>query len=191
MMNRVAVFIVAYNAEKHIDALLDRIPDWVAQKLAEGFIIDDSSKDATAQKAVSVKWTKSHAPFRVFRTPYNQGYGAFQANSFGFDFDTDIIIQFAAAGLTIREVPIPTFYGDENCNVDGLKYAWACLKTTFQYRLMQLEIFYDPKFDLSNRARKYTIKVSPTSLHHHIRQLSLPAESELLDLGGGDGGAVA
>jgi hypothetical protein len=115
----------------------------------------------------------------------------FQANSFGFDFDTDIIIQFAAAGLTIREVPIPTFYGDEICNVDGLKYAWACLKTTFQYRLMQLEIFYDPKFDLSNRARKYTIKVSPTSVHHHIRHLSLPAGSELLDLGGGDGGAVA
>jgi len=295
-MNRVAVFIVAYNAEKHIDAVLDRIPDWVAQKLAEVFIIDDSSKDATTQKAVSAKWTKTHAPLRVFRTPYNQGYGGnqrlgysyaiarkfdivvllhgdgqyapeflpeilaeysrqpgadavygsrfmtkwgvlkggmplykffgnriltwiqnkiigihmsemhsgyrsyrtsalkkipFQANSLGFDFDTDIIIQFAAAGLTIREVPIPTFYGDEICNVDGLKYAWACLKTTFQYRLMQFEIFYDPKFDLSNRARKYTIKVSPTSLHHHIRQLSLPAGSELLDLGGGDGGAVA
>jgi hypothetical protein len=55
---------------------------------------------------------------------------------------------------------------------------------------MQLEIFYDPKFDFSNRERKYTIKASPISLNYHIRQLSLPAGSELLDLGGGDGSAV-
>jgi hypothetical protein len=36
-------------------------------------------------------------------------------------FDSDIIIQFAAAGLTIREVPIPTYYGNEICYVDGLQ----------------------------------------------------------------------
>jgi glycosyltransferase involved in cell wall biosynthesis len=293
--NRVAVFIVAYNAEKHIETVLDRIPDWVSRKLTEVFIIDDSSKDATIQKAVSAKWTKANTPLRVFRTPYNQGYGGnqrlgysyaitqnfdivvllhgdgqyapeflpeilaeysrplgadavygsrfmtkwgalkggmpfykffgnriltwiqnkiigtrmsemhsgyrsyrisalkkvpFHANSLGFDFDSDIIIQFAAAGLTIREVPIPTYYGDEICNVDGLRYAWACTKAACQYRLMQLEIFYDPKFDFSNRERKYTIKASPTSLHHLIRQLPLAAGSELLDLGGGDGSAV-
>jgi glycosyltransferase involved in cell wall biosynthesis len=294
--NRVAVFIVAYNAEKHIETVLDRIPDWVAKELAEVFIIDDSSKDTTIQKAVSMKWTNVNAPLRVFRTPYNQGYGGnqrlgysyaiaqkfdivvllhgdgqyapeflpeilaeysrppgadavfgsrfmtkwgalkggmpfykflgnriltwiqnkligtrmsemhsgyrsyrtsalkkipFQANSLGFDFDSDIIIQFAAAGLTIREVPIPTFYGDEICNVNGFKYAWACLKTSWQHRLMQLEIFYDPKFDFPNqRQRKYTIKAAPTSLHYHIRQLSLPLGSELLDLGGSDGSAV-
>lgn len=293
--NRVAVFIVAYNAEKHIETVLDRIPDWVSKKLTEVFIIDDSSKDSTIQKAVLAKWTEANTPLRVFRTPYNQGYGGnqrlgysyaiaqkfdivvllhgdgqyapeflpeilaeysrapgvdavfgsrfmtkwgalkggmpvykffgnriltwiqnkiigtrmsemhsgyrsyrtsalkkvpFQANSLGFDFDSDIIIQFAAAGLTIREVPIPTFYGDEICNVDGLRYAWACTKTACQYRCMQLEIFYDPKFDFSKRERKYTIKASPTSLHHAIRQLPLPAGSELLDLGGGDGSAV-
>jgi glycosyltransferase involved in cell wall biosynthesis len=293
--NRVAVFVVAYNAEKHIETVLGRIPDWVSKKLTEVFIIDDSSNDATVQKAMSAKWTEANAPLRVFRTPYNQGYGGnqrlgysyaiaqkfdivvllhgdgqyapeflpeilaeysrmpgpdavygsrfmtkwgalkggmplykffgnriltwiqnkiigtrmsemhsgyrsyrtsalkkvpFQANSLGFDFDTDIIIQFAAAGLTIREVPIPTFYGDEICNVDGLRYAWACTKAACQYRLMQLEIFYDPKFDFSNRKRKYTIKASPTSLHYLIRQLPLPAGSELLDIGGGDGSAV-
>ena len=212
--NRVAVFIVAYNAEKHIETVLNRIPDWVSNKLTEVFIIDDSSEDATVQKVVSAKWTKSDTPLRVFRTAYNQGYGGnqrlgysyaisqkvdivvllhgdgqyapeflpeilaeysrppgadavygsrfmtkwgalkggmpfykffgnriltwiqnkiigtqmsemhsgyrsyrtsalkkvpFEANSLGFDFDSDIIIQFVAAGLTIREVPIPTF----------------------------------------------------------------------------------
>ena len=293
--NRVAVFIVAYNAEKHIETVFDRIPDWVSRKLTEVFVIDDSSKDATFQKAVSAPWTKANTPLRVFRTPYNQGYGGnqrlgysyaidrefdivvllhgdgqyapeflpqilaeysrvpgadavygsrfmtkwgalkggmppykffgnriltwiqnmiigirmsemhsgyrsyrtsalkqvpFQANSLGFDFDSDIIIQFAAAGLTIREVPIPTYYGDKICNVDGIRYAWACAKTALQYRLMQLEIFYDPKFDFSHRERKYTIKASPTSLHYAMRQLPLSQGSELLDLGGGDGSAV-
>src|ERR1700751_2570665 len=114
----------------------------------------------------------------------------FRANSHGFDFDSDIIIQFTAAGLTIREVPIPTFYGNEICNVDGLRYAWACVKGAFQYRLMRLEIFYDVKFDVSGQQRNYTIKESPTSLHYHMRKLPLPPGSELLDIGGGDGSAV-
>jgi glycosyltransferase involved in cell wall biosynthesis len=293
--NRVAVFIVAYNAEGHIETVLERIPDWVSEKLTEVFIIDDSSKDGTLNKAVSAIWTNVHVPLRVFRTPYNQGYGGnqilgysyaiaqkfdivlllhgdgqyapeflpeilaeysrplradavygsrfmtkwgalkggmplykffgnraltwiqnkivgtrmsemhsgyrsyrtsalmkvpFRANSHGFDFDSDIIIQFTAAGLAIREVPIPTFYGNEICNVDGLRYAWACVKGAFQYRLMRLEIFYDVKFDVSKRQRNYTIKESPTSLHYHMRKLPLPPGSELLDIGGGDGSAV-
>lgn len=293
--NRVAVFIVAYNAERFIETVLERIPEWVSEKLTEVFIIDDSSKDGTLNKAVSAIWTNVNVPLRVFRTPYNQGYGGnqilgysyaiaqkfdivvllhgdgqyapeflpeilaeysrplkvdavygsrfmtkwgalkggmplykffgnraltwiqnkilgtrmsemhsgyrsyrtsalmkvpFRANSHGFDFDSDIIIQFVAAGLTIREVPIPTFYGNEICNVDVLRYAWACIKAAFQYRLMRLEIFYDPKFDVCKRQRNYTIKVSPTSLHYHIRKLPLPPGSELLDIGGGDGSAV-
>src|ERR1700730_15478537 len=76
--NSVAVFIVAYNAEKHIEAVLDRIPDWVSEKLTEIFIIDDSSKDTTIEKAASAKWTKAHVRLRVFKTPYNQGYGGNQ-----------------------------------------------------------------------------------------------------------------
>src|SRR6516165_3944226 len=82
--NRVAVFIVAYNAEKHIETVLERIPNWVSRKLTEVFIIDDSSKDATIQKAVSAKWTSANAPLRVFRTPYNQGYGGNQRLGYSY-----------------------------------------------------------------------------------------------------------
>ena len=294
--NRVAIFIVSYNAERHIETVLARIPDWVAKSLAEVFIIDDSSEDSTIQRAATAQWAAANAPLRVFSTPYNQGYGGnqrlgylyaiargfdivvllhgdgqyapeylpeilaeysrpagadavygsrflnsrdaikgrmplykfvgnriltwlqnriigtnlsemhsgyrsyrtaalrkvpFEANNLGFAFDSDIIIQFAAAGLTIREVPVPTFYGDEICRVDGLKYAWACIKAACQYRLMRLEIFYDRKFDISTRTRKYTIKNSTTSLHHFIRNLPLEPSAKLLDLGGGDGSAVS
>jgi glycosyltransferase involved in cell wall biosynthesis len=294
--NRVAIFIVAYNAEYHIEKVLDRIPGWIAKSVSEVFIIDDSSTDATINRAVNVKWAVGNSPLRVFKTPFNQGYGGnqrlgylyaiesgfdivvllhgdgqyapeslpeilaeysrpggadavygsrflsrggalrgrmpiykyvgnriltslqnrlakgnfsewhsgyrsyrtsalkkvpFQANSLGFDFDSDIILQFIGAGLSIREVPIPTYYGEEICRVNGLSYAWACLRSALQYRLMQMEIFYDPRFDVTKAPRKYAIKSARTSLHHYIRGLTLDSGSELLDLGGGDGAAVS
>jgi len=293
--NRVAVFVVCYNAERHIEKVLNRIPAWIAEKLAEVYVIDDSSSDDTLHKAVEAKWSCVGVPLRVFKTPFNQGYGGnqrlgylyaisrgfdivvlmhgdgqyapeylpeilaeyagpsavdavygsrfmpawaplrsrmpiykfignriltwlqnkiigtrmsemhsgyrsyrlsalekipFQANSLGFDFDSDIIIQFAAAGLAIKEVAIPSFYGDEICHVNGIQYSWACLKGAVQYRLMQFEIFYNPKFDIPRRGRKYTIKSSPRSLHHHIRTLPIKPDTYLLDVGGGDGSAV-
>src|ERR1700730_13586483 len=82
--NRVAVFIVAYNAEQHIETVLERIPDWTSKELTEVFIIDDSSKDATIQKAVAAKWTSVNTPLRVFRTPYNQGYGGNQRLGYSY-----------------------------------------------------------------------------------------------------------
>jgi len=89
--NRVAVFIVCYNAERHIEEVLGRIPDWVSGKLAEVFVIDDSSQDGTVQRAVAAEWTHAGVPLRIFRTPYNQGYGGNQRLGFlyaiaqGFD----------------------------------------------------------------------------------------------------------
>src|SRR5262245_37198196 len=76
--NRVAIFIVAYNAERHIEKVLRRIPAWVAERLAEIFIIDDHSKDNTVAAAQKVDWPQIYAPLRIFRTPYNQGYGGNQ-----------------------------------------------------------------------------------------------------------------
>jgi glycosyltransferase involved in cell wall biosynthesis len=292
--NRVAIFIVAYNAERHIKKVLERIPIWVAERLTEIFVIDDHSSDNTFTVATNVDWPSQYAPLRIFRTPYNQGYGGnqrlgylyaieqgfdivvllhgdgqyapealphilapyadgadavfgsrfinplgaikggmplykwignriltrtqnlilgakmsemhsgyrsyrtsalrqipFTSNSLGFDFDADIIVQLHGAGLRITEVPIPTYYGDEICHVNGMLYAWQCVKTAVKYRLMQFEIFYDPKFDIRRRVSKvYTAKRATTSLHHFIRHIPLEPGSRLIDVGGGDGEAV-
>ena len=52
----------------------------------------------------------------------------FEKNTNDFHFDTEIIIQFVLKNLRIVELPIPTYYGDEICHVNGLKYAWdVCL----------------------------------------------------------------
>src|SRR5208337_1507138 len=106
-------------------------------------------------------------------------------------FDADIIIQFHAAGLKIAEVPVPTYYGDEICHVNGMVYAFRCIKAAVKYRLMQLEIFYDPKYAIYDDPNPYTVKTAATSLHHYIRNLPILPGSKLLDLGGGQGEAVA
>src|SRR5579862_4641116 len=59
----------------------------------------------------------------------------FQANADGFNFDTQIIIQLHNAGMRIAEVPIPTFYGDEICYVNGMRYAKDVLTDVVAYRL--------------------------------------------------------
>src|SRR5207342_1151761 len=47
----------------------------------------------------------------------------FEENSDGFDFDTEVLLQLYDADARIVEVPIPTYYGDEICRVNGLAYA--------------------------------------------------------------------
>ena len=62
----------------------------------------------------------------------------FEGNSDGFNFDTQIIIQLVDAGKRIAEVPIPTYYGDEICYVNGLSYARDVTGDVIRYRLSKL-----------------------------------------------------
>lgn len=52
------------------------------------------------------------------------------AMSDGWHFDTQIILEFLAQHHRIREVPIPTYYGDEICRVNGIPYALHCVRVT-------------------------------------------------------------
>jgi len=59
----------------------------------------------------------------------------FLENSDGFDFDTQIILQLNSAGKRIHETPIPTYYGDEICYVQGIKYARQVATAVVKHRL--------------------------------------------------------
>jgi glycosyltransferase involved in cell wall biosynthesis len=50
-------------------------------------------------------------------------------------FDTQIILELMRAGYRIREVPIPTYYGDEICRVNGIRYAFNCVRVTAAFAL--------------------------------------------------------
>lgn len=88
---RVAIVIVAYDAERHIKSVLDRIPKDLAPFLAEVAVFDDASTDDTYQAAVAAGRDLGLTGLRVFRTPHNLGYGGNQkvayrrAEEEGFD----------------------------------------------------------------------------------------------------------
>ncbi|HEV8064195.1 MAG TPA: glycosyltransferase family 2 protein, partial [Acidimicrobiales bacterium] len=63
--------------------------------------------------------TEFHSGYRAYRTDVLKRI-PFTANSDGFDFDTQIIAQVLHVGGQIVEVPIPTYYGDEICYVNGM-----------------------------------------------------------------------
>jgi len=81
-------------------------------------------------------------------TEFHSGYRAysvdalrqipFERNADGFNFDTQIIIQLHDAGKRIVEIPIPTFYGDEICYVNGIGYAIDVSRDVVAYRLQKV-----------------------------------------------------
>ncbi len=288
---RILIFVVAYNAEKTIEKVLDRIPAELRLPNVEVLVIDDSSKDRTFECGLR-REVSDCAGMRVtfLRTPFNQGYGGnqklgyryavdngfdvvallhgdgqyapeklpallapliggeadavfgsrmlrkadalkggmplykwvgnqvlttfqnallgtrlsefhsgyrlysvpalaripFERNSNDFHFDTEIILQLHYAGLAIQELPIPTFYGDEICHVNGLKYAWDIFRTMLRAKCHEKNLLYDRKFDVGQVEHLYDLKLGFDS--SHTRALAaIRGGSRVLDIGCGQG----
>lgn len=123
-----------------------------------------------------------HSGYRLYGTRL-LGNIQFKLNTDDFHFDTQIIIQCLAAGEDIVEVPIPTYYGDEICHVNGMKYALDVSLSVLDYRLHQLGITrkerYIPFLD-----QEYEFKDFGLSSHRQIIEM-VDEKSEVLDLGCG------
>jgi len=105
----------------------------------------------------------------------------FEQNSDGFNFDTQIIIQLHDAGMRIAEVPIPTYYGDEICYVDGMGYAAAVTKDVIAYRLQKAGFGDGSRISLTE---EYQLKPSEDSSHGRIStMLAARPPAKILDLG--------
>ncbi|MGA3028711.1 MAG: bifunctional glycosyltransferase/class I SAM-dependent methyltransferase [Bryobacteraceae bacterium] len=109
----------------------------------------------------------------------------FDRNTNDFHFDTEIIIQLFRARLRIGELPIPTYYGDEICHVNGLKYAWNVIGATLCSCAQDFGILYERKFDVSGRDESnplYQPKLGFDS--PHTRALArIPPGSRVADIG--------
>ncbi len=75
---KVAIFIVAFQAEQFIESVLERIPAELRELFAEIYVIDDSSSDATVETARAAAERLGFANVTVLRTPFNRGYGGNQ-----------------------------------------------------------------------------------------------------------------
>jgi glycosyltransferase involved in cell wall biosynthesis len=125
-----------------------------------------------------------HSGYRVYSVAALKKL-PFELNTNVFHFDTEIIIQLVIARLRIREVPIPTYYGDEICNVDGLRYAWDVMIATAKARMQELSLFYDRKYDCAPAITgndQYTSKLDFESPHSIVAGMA-GAGSRVLDLG--------
>jgi glycosyltransferase involved in cell wall biosynthesis len=286
---RVAVFVVAYNAEAHIRETLRRIPQALRDLLQCIYVFDDRSKDGTIEAA---RQLQDEIPkLQVFTTPTNQGYGGnqklgyryaieqdfdvvvllhgdgqyapevlprllapfadpdiaavfgsrmmvpgaarhggmpfykrvgnrilttlqnsllrarlsefhsgyrayrvaalrripFRYNTNDFHFDTEIIVQLFGTGQKIREVPIPTYYGDEICNVDGVAYGVNCIATVLRALANRVHLVYHPKFDYQGEHADYDFKEADTSLHQYVLRQEWAQGCKVVELGAGGG----
>ena len=134
-----------------------------------------------------------HSGYRVYTVAALQKI-PFELNTNDFHFDTEIIIQLLLARLRIRELPIPTYYGDEICHVNGLKYAIAVLKSVLVARSQRMGLFYDRRFDCQSASidtTQYGPKLEYLSPHTAAIE-TVREGARVLDLGcaGGYVGAV-
>jgi len=160
------------------DALRGKMPlyKWVGNQIlsaAQNFLLGSKlSEFHTGYRAYSTDI------FRKVRYEHNSNY---------FDFDTDIIIQILDTGHTIKEIPIPTYYGDEISYVNGIEYAFKIMATTLRSRIVKLNLLYDRRFDYDfNPNDQYSLKIGYSSSHQFALD-RVRAGMTVLDLGSGPG----
>jgi len=68
------VVIPAYNAARHIDALLGRVAGLVSSGLTHAIVVDDGSRDGTARRVE--RYAPAGFRLSLLRRPKNGGYGA-------------------------------------------------------------------------------------------------------------------
>jgi glycosyltransferase involved in cell wall biosynthesis len=129
-----------------------------------------------------------HSGYRVYSVAALRAI-PFERNTNDFHFDTEIIIQLLIAKKRIIEHPIPTYYGDEICRVDGLRYALNVVRASLRFSLQRFHLFYDRRFDCAPTGGdvRYPSKLDFDSTHSRAYEL-VPAGSRVLDLGSGAGG---
>ncbi len=125
-------------------------------------------------------------------TEFHSGYRAYSVqalkdipfphNTNDFDFDTQIIIQLVHAGKRIVEIPIPTYYGDEICYVNGMRYARDIFLDVFAYKMAAKGFGTAQWIDSPD---EYHFKDGDGTSHAVILEMmsKLPSGLKVLDIG--------
>ena len=83
---------------------------------------------------LGTRFSEFHSGYRAYSTAALSELPLDQMSD-SWHFDTQIILELLRRGHRILEVAIPTYYGDEICRVNGIPYAWQCLKSTATFAL--------------------------------------------------------
>jgi len=134
-------------------------------------------------RALGLNLTEFHSGYRAYSLAALRNIDFSQMTD-DFHFDTEIIIKLHHQGYRIKEVPIPTYYGDELCYVNGMKYARDVFKAVQRYKQTCRSIACYPEF--REYFVHYPIKHSKYSSHDYARRLT-GANHDVLDIGCGEG----
>jgi len=134
-------------------------------------------------KILRSQFSEFHTGYRSYRVSMLASL-PFVYNSDYFDFDTDIIIQLLDNHAKIKEISIPTYYGEEKSRVNGFKYGYLIIKTSLQSRIMRFGIFYSPKFDYQTKNNYPTEKLGYLSSHQFAVD-NISDNSTVIDIGCG------
>lgn len=138
---------------------------------------------AVENAMLGMSLTEFHSGYRLYSCHALKQI-PFDRNTHEFHFDTQIIVQMHAAGLRIVEKPIPTYYGDEICHVNGMKYAKDVVRSVFQFELHELGLKTYPEYEIRPQ---YKLKRSRLSSHSQLLELVGPRPQRILDVGCGQG----
>ena len=138
---------------------------------------------------LKTRLSEFHSGYRLYSTTALAQI-PFEKNTNDFHFDTEIIIQFVLKKLRITELQIPTFYGNEICHVNGLRYAWNIFRSTIKARLCGIQLFYDRRFDVDARSAAHSDKLGFPSSQTFAVKACIPGRY-VLQLGIGHGNVAA
>lgn len=83
-------------------------------------------------KLSGLKLSEYHSGYRLYSTAALKRI-PFESFTNNWHFDTEIILALAEREMRIVERPIPTYYGDEICHVNGIPYALHCIQTSWRF----------------------------------------------------------
>lgn len=138
-----------------------------------------------------------HSGYRAYRVEALRRLN-FSSYSDDFDFDTEIIIDMVDQRMGIHEIPIPTYYGDEICYVNGVRYARQVVGDVLRYRATRSALgaallggksgASDSESVTSAEVDHYTFKPDSGSSHGRLlARVGRPRPLDILDLGCGAG----
>lgn len=148
---------------------------WIGNKVLSAF----------QNRMLGTNFSEFHSGYRLYSTSALRRI-PFEKNTNDFHFDTEIIVQFVMKGLCVSELPIPTYYGDEICHVNGVKYAWDVVRTMVRMHFHEMNLLFDRKFDVHPPEQNYDLKAGFPSSHTVAIEAARPG-SHILDIGCGPG----
>jgi glycosyltransferase involved in cell wall biosynthesis len=89
-MPKIGILVVAFNAEKTLEAVLARIPSDFIPKISAILIADDASKDFTANVAKQIKKSRIDLPITVIEHQSNLGYGGNQKAGYSWMIENEM-----------------------------------------------------------------------------------------------------